>query len=72
MYRRIDVGRGFSKGLRRDCKCCYFNPKGPILIRYRAFLNSERNDFLVYGFPVTLHTLLLGLLLSLSLLLRGP
>ena len=54
MYRRMDVGRGFSKGLKRDCKCCCFNTKGPVLIKYRALLYSERNDFLVYGFPVTL------------------
>lgn len=34
MYRRTDVSRGFQKGLKRGCKCCYFNPKGPVLTGY--------------------------------------
>ena len=61
MYRRTDVGRGFSKGLKRGCKYCYFNPKGPVSIRSFFFpLNSKRDDFLVYGFRVALRYPSLG------------
>ena len=34
MYRWIDLSRILLKELKGDCKCCYFNLEGPVLIRY--------------------------------------